>query len=227
MSQHIFRKGKKNQLNFVGDFEGLYSDTDDPWGQSGKSNDEPMNQFYALSRRVFARDLRCCQKHINSVIEIGCGTGETTKLISDVFKGKQVLGCDVSEKAIEKARNNYPNLNFQILNILTDSSEKKFDAIVLSNLIWYVLHEPDVLSKNLIDSLDLSKTKDCFVFIQNSLFRTGQGYAADKINSIGTLTDYFIDIFRDVSISECRAQQFDWPTSKYLFGMVSLRLRRN
>ena len=82
MSQHIFRKGKKNQLNFVGDFEGLYSDTDDPWGQSGKSNDEPMNQFYALSRRVFARDLRCCQKHINSVIEIGCGTGETTKSIA-------------------------------------------------------------------------------------------------------------------------------------------------
>ena len=75
MSQHIFKKGEKNQLNFVGDFESLYSDTDDPWGQSGKSNDEPMNQFYAPPQGV-SRDLRCCQKHINSIIEIGCGTGE-------------------------------------------------------------------------------------------------------------------------------------------------------
>ena len=58
-----------------------------------------------------------------------------------------------------KRRNNYPNLNFQTLNILTDCSETKFDASVLSNLIWYVLHEPDVLSKNLISSLNLSKTK--------------------------------------------------------------------
>ena len=118
MSDYVFRKKQNNQLEFIGNFEALYRDQTDPWGQSGKSTDIPMNKFYEHSRNAFQEQLKLCIPEKSLILEIGCGSGETTKLISEALPYCAVTGSDISESAIKKAKSNFPKLKFYVLNIL-------------------------------------------------------------------------------------------------------------
>lgn len=62
-----------------------------------------------------------------SVLDAACGTGYGTALIT---KTNKVIGVDYSKDAIEEARKNYPNLDFQIFDLLSDSFSIKFDNII-------------------------------------------------------------------------------------------------
>lgn len=70
----------------------------------------------------------------NSVLEIGCGTGE---LINTV-KGQRKLGIDFSEKMIENAKNQFPEMDFKVMDAHTLKLDEKFDVIILSNLIGFL-----------------------------------------------------------------------------------------
>lgn len=69
-----------------------------------------------------------------SVLEIGCGTGE---LIANV-KGSRKLGIDFSDKMIDEAKKQYPELDFKIMEAENLNLEEKFDVVILSNLIGYL-----------------------------------------------------------------------------------------
>lgn len=73
----------------------------------------------------------------NSVLEIGCGTGE---LLAQV-KGSRKVGIDFSEKMIINARKQYPGIEFHVMDATDIRLDGKFDVIVLSNLIGWL---PDV-----------------------------------------------------------------------------------
>jgi SAM-dependent methyltransferase len=68
----------------------------------------------------------------NLVLDIGCGTGEFSRLLAKRFD--RVLAIDLSPKMIEVAKQNsrhYENINFQIADILSwQFPLEKFDAIV-------------------------------------------------------------------------------------------------
>ena len=50
------------------------------------------------------------------IADIGCGTGHQVANLSS--KGLKVIGVDISPSMIEKAKENYPTLNFQVGNAL-------------------------------------------------------------------------------------------------------------
>ena len=70
----------------------------------------------------------------SSVLEIGCGTGE---LIAQI-NGNQKTGIDFSEAMIDEAKKQYPNLEFVCMPAEEIKLEKKFDVIILSNLVGYL-----------------------------------------------------------------------------------------
>lgn len=70
-----------------------------------------------------------------SVLEIGCGTGEMLFKIN----GKEKTGVDFSEKMIEEAKNQFPGLDFICTPAEELNLQKKYDVIILSNLIGYLL----------------------------------------------------------------------------------------
>jgi SAM-dependent methyltransferase len=70
----------------------------------------------------------------NSVLELGCGTGE---LLAQV-KGIKKTGIDFSEIMISEAKKQYPDLNFQCLDAQNFDLEEKFDVIILSNFIGWL-----------------------------------------------------------------------------------------
>jgi SAM-dependent methyltransferase len=69
-----------------------------------------------------------------SVLEIGCGTGET---IHDL-KGKRKVGIDYSEKMIEIAKTQFPDVEFHTMAAENIQLEEKFDLIILSNLVGFL-----------------------------------------------------------------------------------------
>ena len=73
----------------------------------------------------------------STVLEIGCGTGE----LLDKISGKEKTGIDVSEKMIEEAKKQFPEINFVCSPAENLQLDKKYDVIILSNLVGYL---PDI-----------------------------------------------------------------------------------
>lgn len=66
-----------------------------------------------------------------NVLEIGCGTGTLLAMLEP----RNGVGIDCSQRMIEKARTNYPELEFVYTDISIFSTTIKFDYIVLAGTI--------------------------------------------------------------------------------------------
>ena len=82
-----------------------------------------------------------------TVLDIGCGNGMVAYDVSQ--KAKEVIGIDFSSKSIRKAEKTYPreNLRFIIGDATTFKFQKKFDAIILSNVLEHIQKRVDFLKK--------------------------------------------------------------------------------
>jgi ubiquinone/menaquinone biosynthesis C-methylase UbiE len=66
-----------------------------------------------------------------SILDLGCGTGRSTKLIHD--KGFRVLGADYSVAMIERAKKIFPQLSFVVADATALSFEPEtFDTVFFS-----------------------------------------------------------------------------------------------
>ena len=71
----------------------------------------------------------------SSVLEIGCGTGELIAQINGNYK----TGIDFSETMIDEAKRQFPAIEFVCMPAEEIKLEKKYDVIILSNLVGYLL----------------------------------------------------------------------------------------
>ncbi|GAB4253489.1 MAG: bifunctional class I SAM-dependent methyltransferase/glycosyltransferase family 2 protein [Vicingaceae bacterium] len=76
-----------------------------------------------------------------TVLEIGCGTGETLAKL----KGKRKVGIDYSKAMIDEAKKNHPDLEFHHMLAEEITLEEQFDVIVLTNVIGFFENVLDVL----------------------------------------------------------------------------------
>lgn len=131
--------------NLVGNFEEMYKNCDDPWHQSESNFNE-----LSYSRNIAILAMK--RFGIKSVVDFGCGLGYYTKMINN--SGIDVLGVDISDEAISKARNLFPNLKFQVGKIQDMQGERgkkyfNYDAILLSEIVWYILPDFDSIIETL------------------------------------------------------------------------------
>jgi len=78
-----------------------------------------------------------------SVLEIGCGAGELLEKIN----GREKTGIDFSEKMIDEARKQFPSISFYCCAAEKIQLDRKFDVIILSNLIAYLIDIQDVFKE--------------------------------------------------------------------------------
>ncbi len=98
---------------------------------------------------------RISSKDSKRIIDIGCGPGNSTKVLADAFPDSYIVGIDNSENMIATATANYPSLDFKLCNINTDLATLGHDFdIVFSNacIQWVPNHR-----KLLRDLMDLLK----------------------------------------------------------------------
>ena len=122
------------------------------------SKDWQPNQYlkFANERTQPSIDL---VSHINlsnprKIIDIGCGPGNSTQVLVNKWPNAQVLGIDNSPAMIEKAKSDYPNQQWKIMDANNLDLNEKYD-LVFSNATIQWLPNHDELIKILA-----SLTKD-------------------------------------------------------------------
>ena len=84
------------------------------------------------------------------ILDLGCGTGQLTEKIA--LAGAEVLGIDRAASMIEKARQNYPQLQFAVADARDFQVEQPFDA-VFSNAVLHWIPEPDAVIRCIYQAL--------------------------------------------------------------------------
>lgn len=102
---------------------------------------------YLQYRKRFSYYGKDIEKYLNffisetdSILEIGCGCGETIGNL----KGNQKTGIDFSPKMIEAAKASFKDVDFQVMDAENIELDKKFDVIIFNNIIGYLDNIQDV-----------------------------------------------------------------------------------
>lgn len=137
----VFKDGK-----FVGEFEQMYQKSENiPWYQDRDPD--------RIDCQVAADILTVAQPY-KSMIEIGAGLGYFADFMLQRVQIENYLGTDISNTAILKAKQNFPELNFDLLDVTkslcnTKWEKQQFDILVIRATFWYLVHEIDLVVKNL------------------------------------------------------------------------------
>lgn len=71
------------------------------------------------------------------ILDIGCGTGQLTAEV--VRSGAQVTGIDRSASMIERARSNFPEIEFRVEDVREMRHEGEFDAVFSNAVLHWVV----------------------------------------------------------------------------------------
>ena len=160
---------------FIGEWERLYSEFDDPWMQSDQPNRYSRSAGITHLKRIKAK----------SILECGCGLGYYADWIHKET-GVVPVGIDISENAINKAKELFPHLEFIQQDLLAAlDAHQHVDAILFAEIMWYILPElPEVIEK----LKTLYKGKH-LVIIQ-VFYKGSQKYGTEYFTSMQELIDY-------------------------------------
>ena len=121
-----------------------------------------------------------------SILDLGCGTGALTAELAELCE--RIVGVDGSQNMINKAREEFGDIEFKVCDALDLPFEKEFD-VVFSNAVFHWISDHDALLKNIHKALkpqgllvcefgasgNIATIKNAFAKACNSL---GYGYEA-------------------------------------------------
>ena len=82
------------------------------------------------------------------IIDIGCGPGNSTRILHDRWPIAGILGIDKSESMISRAVSDFPNQEWKLFDVETDEFSDTYD-MVYSNATIQWIHNHDRLLKKL------------------------------------------------------------------------------
>ena len=88
-------------------------------------------------------------KEAKRILDLGCGTGNSTKILKDRFPNARVIGADNSDEMLAKAKKTHPDIEFIHLNVGGDLSEVKerFDIVFSNACIQWIPNHKILLPK--------------------------------------------------------------------------------
>ena len=187
--EHVFKETPDGQLEFVGDFEGLYRDNDDPWGQKGQGR--RLTEYYFSSRQKIVERLATLHPD-PAILEVGCGLGQVCKKIKATGLARRVEGVDISATAVNRAREAYPDIDFHVGDILDSSfsfGDRSYNIILVNQVPWYIL---DRLKFVLMRCQKLLGRGD-HLYICNAFMREPQRYGKDIVDGFDGLVRYILE----------------------------------
>ena len=217
-NNYIFTKNSKGDLNFIGDFEGFYNEHTDPWGQSGYT-DIKYKKYYDYSRNNINSVIKSFNKKNISILEVGCGLGYVVDLIARNNQNIEVSGSDISKRAIEVAKQKFPNYNFFVNDITSRKkvTDKKFDIVIFNQILWYILEK---LDDSIFNSHFILKKNGYFI-ISQAFLRSEQNYGKDIINGFKGLDKVmkskYSDLFQLISKNFDNSKKYQFDDGIFLF----------
>jgi trans-aconitate 2-methyltransferase len=83
----------------------------------------------------------------SKIIDIGCGPGNSTQILFQRWRDAKIVGIDNSPAMIEKARKDYPDQDWQILDAGKDDINGKFDIVFSNATIQWIPDHTSLLRK--------------------------------------------------------------------------------
>ena len=101
-------------------------------------------EVYAEKTELFPVEERLFNEYLTppgKLLDIGCGTGRTTRHLADM--GHDVIGVDISSEMIKRAQTLHPDLSFKVMDVCNlDYFDNCFDYVVFSfNGLDYIYPE--------------------------------------------------------------------------------------
>ncbi len=82
-----------------------------------------------------------------SIIDIGCGPGNSTQILVNRWPNSEVVGLDNSTTMIEKARKDYPKQKWIVDNAENIDPNSKYDLIFSNSTLQWIPHH-EILFRN-------------------------------------------------------------------------------
>lgn len=167
---YVIKDGK-----FIGQFDEMYADFNDPWTQSIQPN-----KYSRMAGIIHVKNFQ-----INSILECGCGLGYYANWIKHEtnISPKSV---DISAVAIEKAKTLFPHLDFEVADICKDLPKyTDYDCVMLSEIIWYIL--PNL--KDIFEYL-AKHYKGKYLMINQVFYKGTQKYGTEYFTDLNGLINY-------------------------------------
>jgi len=119
------------------------------WNKYADENESRYNEEFSK----YVRNLTTSLPGVQSILEIGCGTGIDLRLFPDSF---QLHGIDLNEHALEIAREKVSNVNFQKGDIVKlPFEDSSIDFVFTHGLMNYL--DDDILKKGISEMFRVSK----------------------------------------------------------------------
>ena len=90
-------------------------------------------------------------KPTETILDLGCGTGDLTKKI--FLTGAKVIGADSSSDMITKAKSKFPEIEFYQMDARALKFDTKFDAI-FSNAVLHWIPEKEIVIRKMYTHLN-------------------------------------------------------------------------
>lgn len=90
----------------------------------------------------------------DSILDIGCGPGNSTAKLLNKFKSAKILGIDNSENMLNKARQNYPELEFRKLSVPDELDEVGNADLIFSNACLHWIPDHKILLPKLMKKVN-------------------------------------------------------------------------
>lgn len=82
-----------------------------------------------------------------SIIDIGCGPGNSTQVLVNRWPKAKITGLDSSSSMIRKAEQDYPNQEWIVADTLTYDPEIEYDIVFSNAVIQWIPNHEDLLKK--------------------------------------------------------------------------------
>lgn len=108
-----------------------------------------------------------------AILDVGCGTGALTRELT--LRGHAVLGMDSSADMIAKARELYPDLDFQVGDACDMAWEGRFD-VVFSNAVFHWIPRQETLLRRIHVALKPGGRLVCEFGAEGNIARIGKAF---------------------------------------------------
>ena len=167
---YVIKDGK-----FIGEFEKMYEDCEDPWIQSTQPNK------YSRTAGI----LHIKKFDMKSILECGCGFGYYANWIYH-DTGIIPKSIDISKNAIRRAKKLFPHLDFEVANVVTDlKNYKAYECVMFAEIIWYIL--PDL--EKIFEMLR-KEFKGKFLMVNQVFYKGTQKYGTEYFTNLLEFIDY-------------------------------------
>lgn len=141
------------------------------------------------------------------ILDIGCGTGQLIKEISDQYNKVNYLGIDVAENMIEVAKKNNKgkNVKFKTSSIESFESNEKYDIIICTHAFPYFPNKQEMIKK----MAGLCNKKGQVIIVNSST---------------NSLKDLIVNFFLKATTSKAKYLSID--EMKKLFKSAKLKVKK-